>query len=805
MVELTIDGKKVEVQEGSMVMHAAHKLGVYVPHFCYHKKLTVAANCRMCLVEVEKAPKAMPACATPVTNGMVVHTCSERAVAAQKSVMEFLLINHPLDCPICDQGGECQLQDVAVGYGGSSSRYQEEKRVVFHKDMGPLVSAEEMSRCIHCTRCVRFGQEIAGVMELGMVGRGEHSEITTFVGRAVESELSGNMIDLCPVGALTSKPFRYQARTWELARRRAVSPHDSLGANLVVQVKGDQVIRVVPFENEELNECWISDRDRFSYEGLNEDRLISPMVKGADGQWREASWSDALQAVAQGLMQVRDASGAAHIGSLASEYATLEEMALLARVTRGLGSENIDFRLRQTDASFDAALTGAPWLGMNVNALDTLDRVLVVGSFLRKDHPLMAQRLRQAVKRGTQVSSVDTAGDDPLFKLTARATTLPSALADTLAQVVVALAKAKSADIPAALSSVQPSAQAEQIAASLASGERVAVLLGSTAVNAPDASRIAAHAQLIAQLAAGQLGFLTAGANTVGGYLASAVPTKGGKTAAAMFAEPLKAYVVLHAEPLLDVDQGAQALAALKAAQFAVALTPYATGARDWAHVMLPISPFTETSGTFVNAQGLAQSFKGTVAPRGQTRPGWKVLRVLGNVLHLAGFDDESSESVRDAVLSGGVAGRLSNQLQGEFSALAAGTASKAGGSIGQASANGLTAVGASVTSTASAAVTLERVTDVPIFRTDAMVRRALALQESASSRAPVARMHATTLAQLGVVQGAQVLIKAAAGQVVLAAEQDNTLAAGAVRIAAGFEQTAALGGAFGQLSVERA
>jgi len=511
------------------------------------------------------------------------------------------------------------------------------------------------------------------------------------------------------------------------------------------------------------------------------------MIKGSDGQWREASWSDALQAVAQGLMQVRDASGAAQIGSLASEYATLEEMALLARVTRGLGSENIDFRLRQTDSSFDATLTGAPWLGMNINALDTLDRVLVVGAFLRKDHPLMAQRLRQAVKRGTQVSSVETAADDPLFKITARATTLPSALADTLAQVAVALAKLKASELPAALSAVQPSAQAEQIAASLASGERVAVLLGSAAVNAPDASRIAAHAQLIAQLASGQLGFLTAGANTVGGYLASAVPSKGGKTAAAMFAEPLKAYVVLHAEPLLDVDHGAQAIAALKAAQFAVARTPYATGARDWAHVMLPVSPFTETSGTFVNAQGLAQSFKGTVAPRGQTRPGWKVLRVLGNVLHLAGFDDESSESVRDAVLSGGVAARLSNQLQGDFSALAASD------------------ISASAVSAGSAGVALERVADVPIFRTDAMVRRALALQESAASRAPGARMHATTLAQLGVAQGTQVLVKASAGQVVLAAEQDNTLAPGAVRIAAGFEQTAALGSAFGQLRVERA
>ncbi|MCX7221496.1 MAG: NADH-quinone oxidoreductase subunit NuoG [Burkholderiales bacterium] len=778
MVELTIDGKKVEVQEGSMVMHAAHKLGVYVPHFCYHKKLSIAANCRMCLVEVEKAPKAMPACATPATNGMVVHTCSERAVAAQKSVMEFLLINHPLDCPICDQGGECQLQDLAVGYGGSSSRYQEEKRVVFHKDLGPLVSAEEMSRCIHCTRCVRFGQEVAGVMELGMIGRGEHSEITTFVGRSVESELSGNMIDLCPVGALTSKPFRYQARTWELARRRAVSPHDSLGANLVVQVKGDEVVRVVPFENEEINECWISDRDRFSYEGLTQDRLTTPMIKGQDGQWREASWSDALQVVAHGLMDVRDASGAAQIGALATEYATLEELALLGRVVRGLGSENIDARLYQTDVKLDAALTGVPWLGMPIAALDTLDRVLVVGSFLRKDHPLMAQRLRQAAKRGTQISAIDTAGDDPLLKLTARATVLPTALAQTLAQVLVALAKAKGADVPAALSGVQADATAQQIAQSLASGERVAVLLGNTAVNAPDAAQLASLAQSIAQLSGGKLGFLTAGANTVGAYLAGAVPGKGGRSAAAMLAEPLKAYIVLHAEPLLDTDNGTQAVAALKAAEFVVALTAFASDASEWADVMLPIAPFTETSGTFVNAQGTAQSFKGTVAPRGQTRPGWKVLRVLGNVLHLAGFDDETSESVRDSVLSGGVSSRLSNQI-------AAGVAS--------------------VTAGQGASGALQRVTDLPIYRSDALVRRAPALQESAASRAPAARMHAQTLASLGCAAGDTVRVKSATGSVTLVAVQDNTLPVSAVRIAAGFAQTASLGSAYGQLQVERA
>src|SRR3954465_1863999 len=270
MIEINIDGQKVEIAEGSMVMHAADKADIYIPHFCYHKKLSIAANCRMCLVQIEKAPKPMPACATPVTNGMIVRSHSEKAVKAQKGVMEFLLINHPLDCPICDQGGECQLQDLAVGYGGSSSRYEEEKRVVPPKDAGPLISMKEMSRCIHCTRCVRFGQEIAGVMEFGMLGRGEHSEITTFVDKTVNSELSGNMIDLCPVGALTSKPFRYQARTWELSRRKSVSPHDSLGANLIVQVKNNKVLRVLPLENNEVNECWLADRDRFSYEALNE-------------------------------------------------------------------------------------------------------------------------------------------------------------------------------------------------------------------------------------------------------------------------------------------------------------------------------------------------------------------------------------------------------------------------------------------------------------------------------------------------------------------------------------------------------
>ncbi|MBP8140169.1 MAG: NADH-quinone oxidoreductase subunit G, partial [Burkholderiales bacterium] len=451
MLNLEIDGKPVQVPSGSTVMDAAVKLGIYVPHFCYHRKLSIAANCRMCLVQVEKAPKPLPACATPATDGMKVQTHSEQAVKAQKGVMEFLLINHPLDCPICDQGGECQLQDLAVGYGASESRYNEPKRVVFHKNLGPLVSAEEMTRCIHCTRCVRFGQEIAGVMELGMRGRGEHSEIVTFVGRTVDSELSGNMIDLCPVGALTSKPFRYAARTWELARRKSVSPHDSLGSNLVVQVKGDRVMRVLPLDNEAVNECWISDRDRFSYEALGSaERLASPRVK-VNGEWRDVDWATALEFVAGGLKDVVSKHGGSAIGVLASTQSTLEELALASRLARGLGCGNVDHRLRQGDFSDDRALAGIPWLGMPIADVGTLDRVLVVGSFLRKDHPLIAQRLRQAAKRGTQVTMLHAVDDDWLMPVAHKAIVPPSGMPAALAAIVVAAAQGAGKPVPAAL------------------------------------------------------------------------------------------------------------------------------------------------------------------------------------------------------------------------------------------------------------------------------------------------------------------------------------------------------------------
>ena len=481
MLNLEIDGRKVAVAPGSTVMDAATALDIYVPHFCYHKKLSIAANCRMCLVQVEKAPKPLPACATPATEGMKVWTQSEQAKKAQQGVMEFLLINHPLDCPICDQGGECQLQDLAVGYGGSASRYTEPKRVVFHKNLGPLVAAEEMARCIQCTRCVRFGQEIAGVMELGMIGRGEHSEIVAFVGQGVDSELSGNMIDVCPVGALTSKPFRYAARTWELARRRSVSPHDSLGSNLIVQAKGDRVLRVVPFDNPAVNECWISDKDRYSYEALaSDDRLTAPMIKEG-GEWKAVDWPQALDFVARGLKAVTDKHGGAALGTLVSPHSTLEEMALAARLTHALGSDNVDFRLRQSDFRGDGQGAGLPWLGMPLADLDTLDRALVIGSFLRKDHPLAAQRLRHAGRKGAEISSLHSVADDSRICLAHSFVVAPSLLPQALAEIVVAAAKGAGKPVPPALAGIEPVAAAQVIAASLVSGERKAILLGNYA------------------------------------------------------------------------------------------------------------------------------------------------------------------------------------------------------------------------------------------------------------------------------------------------------------------------------------
>ncbi|WP_062366436.1 NADH-quinone oxidoreductase subunit NuoG [Variovorax paradoxus] len=648
MIEIELDGKKVEVTEGSMVMHAADKAGTYIPHFCYHKKLSIAANCRMCLVDVEKAPKPMPACATPVTQGMIVRTKSEKAIKAQQSVMEFLLINHPLDCPICDQGGECQLQDLAVGYGGSSSRYEEEKRVVFHKDVGPLISMEEMSRCIHCTRCVRFGQEVAGVMELGMTQRGEHSEIETFLGDSVDSELSGNMIDICPVGALTSKPFRYSARTWELSRRKSVSPHDSTGSNLIVQVKNNRVMRVVPLENEEVNECWIADRDRFSYEALNgPERLTQPMLKQG-GQWQQVDWQTALEYVANGLKQIKADHGAQSIGTLVSPHSTLEELQLAAMLTRELGSDNIDYRLRNAEFS---AFEGVRWLGTSIASLTQLQRALVVGSNLRKDHPLFAQRIRQAVRKGAALSVITSAGlmaDRDAWAISVAQSTIVEAgqWVEALAAVAAAIGKTNGATAPLAPKN-EPDAAAQAIAASLLGGERKAILLGNAAAHHAEASSLLALANWIGAQTGATVGYLTEAANTVGAQLVGAFPKNGGLDAGRMLAagSGLKAVLLLNNEPVFDSAAGAAAADVIGNAQMVVTLSPFKANL-EFSDVLLPIAPFTETPGTFVNAEGRVQGFHAVVKPQGETRPAWKVLRVLANLLGLPGFAFESTADV---------------------------------------------------------------------------------------------------------------------------------------------------------------
>jgi NADH-quinone oxidoreductase subunit G len=769
MVEIEIDGKKVEVAPGTMLLEAANKIGTYIPHFCYHKKLSIAANCRMCLVEVEKAPKPLPACATPVSAGMVVRSNSDKAVQAQKSVMEFLLINHPLDCPICDQGGECQLQDLAVGYGSGKSRYEEEKRVVVPKEAGPLVSMEEMARCIQCTRCVRFGQEVAGVMELGMVGRGEHSEITTFVGKSIDSEVSGNMIDLCPVGALTSKPFRFSARPWELSRRKSVSPHDSLGSNLIVQVKNGKVMRVLPLENEAINECWLSDKDRFSYEALdNADRLTVPMIKQG-GQWAETDWQTALEYVAHGLRNIKHEHGADAIAAAATGHSTVEELHLLQKAMRGLGTNNVDFRLRQGDFALDGTVT--PWLGMPIAALSNVASAFVIGSNLRKDHPLVATRIRNAVKNGAALAVLGGTDDDLLIPTAAKIVAAPSDWLAALSDVVAAVAAAKEIDAPAGFNNITATDNAKAIAKTFAA-EGGVVLLGNAVAHHPQGAAIHAAAQWLAETTGAKFGYLVEAANTVGGYLVNATSNQD------LFATPKKAYILLNAEPELDAANPQQARAALDGAEMVVAMSAFKHGF-DYADVLLPIAPFSETPGTFVNCEGRAQSFNATCKPLGDTRPAWKVLRVLGNLLGVEGFDYDTSEGVRDEALGRGVtdlSGKLNNIGKGVLQAAAYGNAGA-----------------------------LERVTNVPIYFTDAIARRAEPLQRTADANMALVSLPRVLAAELNVVTGDRVRVTQGTGSATLVASVDVRLPANAVRVAAGHPETSMLGAMFGPISVQKA
>ena len=772
MLNIEIDGKAVQVAPGSTVMDAANQVGAYVPHFCYHKKLSIAANCRMCLVQVEKAPKPLPACATPVTEGMKVFTASEQAKKAQQGVMEFLLINHPLDCPICDQGGECQLQDLAVGYGKSGSRYGEEKRVVFHKNLGPLVSAEEMSRCIQCTRCVRFGQEVAGIMELGMGGRGEHSEILSFVGKSVDSELSGNMIDVCPVGALTSKPFRYSARTWELQRRKTVSPHDGLNANLQVQIKGDRVMRVLPRENEAVNECWISDRDRFSYEGLYaEDRLTSPMVK-TDGVWRQASWQDALNAAGHAIASSVKAHGAGQVAILLGAHTTLEEAALAKALSTHLGNTTLDHRLRVTDSELDQD-GGVPWLGLKIADLAEVDRFLVIGSSLRQEQPLIAQRIRQRVKKGAALSVVSCFDEPLLCPVAAKVIVKPSALGETLVGIASAMAKRLDKDSPVGQYAATPEQQ--QIAASLTSGKRVAVLLGDLAMSRVDASQIEALANSIAALSGGSCGRLVLSGSTMAGYVAGATPAKQATTAHQALTGRAKAFVLVGCEPERDSAAGAQAISTLTSADNVVCLTSFASEAmRAYADVLLPIAPFTETSGTYVSQDGTVQSFTGVVRPLGETRPGWKVLRVLGELLGASLDRFNSSEDVKAQALS-------------KF------TEASLGAHVSK------------LRTLQPASSALERVADVPIYHADPLVRRGHALSLSAYGRQPRVRVNAETARQLGVGAGASVRLVQGGHATGAVLTVDDTIPSGTVRVPMGTEVSAALGDVSAAITVEAA
>lgn len=780
MIEIHVDGKPVEVPQGSMVMHATNKLGTYVPHFCYHKKLSIAANCRMCLVEVEKAPKPLPACATPVMAGMKVFTHSAKAVEAQKSVMEFLLINHPLDCPICDQGGECQLQDLAVGYGKSSSRYKEEKRVVFHKNVGPLISMEEMSRCIHCTRCVRFGQEVAGVMELGMINRGEHSEITTFVGQTVDSELSGNMIDICPVGALTSKPFRYAARTWELVRKRSISPHDAVGTNTTVQTKANHVMRVVALENEAINECWISDRDRFAYEGLNSpDRLTTPMVK-QNGQWLETDWQSALDYVVHSLSDIQKQHGSQALAALAHPIASAEEFYLLQKVMRGLGSQQIEVRLRQTDTRGAAAL---PWLGMPIAKLGELKRVLVIGSHLRKDLPLIAARMRTATKQGLKVYRLDAGGNDWLMPIAAHLKSKPSEWVDQLGQIAQAIAQAKSVQSPAGLSvkSVSPHAQAiaDQLLSNtkLESPEPQAILLGSLAIAHPNASDLHVLAEFIAKHSGCTFGFLCEGGNSVGAQLVGATQGNQGSIDTVLQSKA-RAYVMLHVEPLNDLPNPQDTRSALQAADTVIAMSAYTSpDLLELADVILPITPYTETIGSYVNMAGQVQTIQPSVRPLADARPAWKVLRALGSLLNLEGF----LYNLPEEVYADAFAKPVQDQLNNCFTTTP------------------------EVQQQVQIAASLERLADQAIYSSDAIVRRAPALQRTRDAKdATMVGVGETLWTQLGLQVGDRVALTQGGHTMEASVLLQPDLADGVVRVATATELSSHLASMFGEVALSK-
>lgn len=775
-INIEIDGKTVAVEPGAMVIEAADNNGIYIPRFCYHKKLSIAANCRMCLVDVEKAPKPLPACATPVTAGMIVRTRSKRALEAQRAVMEFLLINHPLDCPICDQGGECELQDLAMGYGKDISRYTEGKRTVKDKDIGPLI-ATEMTRCIQCTRCVRFGEEVAGVREMGGVNRGEHLEIGTYLDHSMSSEISGNIIDLCPVGALTSKPSRFKARAWELQQRSTIAAHDALGSHMNLHVRRDQVIRVVPKENESLNETWLSDRDRFSYTGLeSSDRLKQPMIK-REGRWEEVDWQMALEQTAAGLQHVVDHHGPSQLAALASPNATLEEFYLLQKIMRALGSENIDHRLRQTDFSYQDAMPLFPGLQAGEIAdIENADRILIMGSDIHHEVPLFGQRVRKAQLAGAQVQVINPLAFDYHFAVTEQAVVSPAQMLKTLASIANAL---NITGVPQLAANKTATAMAQN----LSQGQKIMIVLGAIAQQHPQATLIKHIAKLIADHCAGKVVILTEGSNTAGASLAGMLPHRGvaGQKIenpglnATDFWQGLKGYVLFDVEPALDSAEPARAMAALNKADFVVAFSTFASAdLLEIADVILPIAPFTETSGTRVNMAGLSQSFTAVNKPYAQVRPGWKVLRVLGNILELDGFDYEDSLQVQAEVQLA-----LDQRVEPPIANVPKDLIFPDGPE-------------------------LARITTWPIYRIDPLTRRAMPLQGTVLNPAPAVYMNKELAQQLGVQAGQDFTVRQGQGSATLPVVVTSGVPTDCVYIPAGFPETAGLGASFGAIEIVR-
>ena len=784
---IEIDGHSCEAEPGEMIIAVADRAGIYIPRFCYHKKLSIAANCRMCLVEAEQGgrpfPKPVPACATPVGNGMKVRTRSPRAIEAQRGTMEFLLINHPLDCPICDQGGECELQDIAMGYGGDVSRYSERKRIIKDEDLGPLI-ATDMTRCIQCTRCVRFVAEIAGVRSLGATGRGEDMRIGTFVAQAVDHELSGNIIDLCPVGALTSKPYRFTARAWELSARDGIAPHDGVGANIRLHVRNRRVMRVHPSDNEAVNETWIADRDRFSYAGLySADRLTAPMVK-RDGVWQQTDWSAALALVAERLKGADPAA----TGWLLAPNATSEELYLAQRIARALGCHDIDHRLRQRDFRGDVAEPVLPWLGVSIAALEAQRGVLLVGSDIRQEQPLLAHRLRKAALEGAQLVCVN-----PLrLELTAPASQLvgtPAGMLSDLAAIARALGVAGSGALAALIGASAPGEAHAAAAAALtqAGGEDAGlVLLGAIATAHPDFTLVQALAHAIAEASGCRIGYLPAAANSVGAYLAGAHPRRlpgarpsdtPGASLGDMLDRPRETLVLWGLEPAFDLNNPAAAMAACGQADFLVACTAFRGPALDAvADVLLPIAAFAETSGTFVNAEGLWQPFQGAVPPPGEARPGWKVLRVLGNLLDLPGFDYADSAEVRDELAAHCAGVGPDNRPAGTWPSLEA-----------------------------SADAALMRVGTVPIYAVDPLVRRAPALQQTRMPGAAFGvHLHPEQAAAAGLAAGDRVRVTQGGGAVETTLILDEQVPPGCARIPAAVPGSECLGDQIGPITLER-